>query len=82
MRGVPAIVIAAMFVFFAEPAAADPYRWCAIYRGGGSESCYFMTLEQCQASVSGRAGFCRPNYYRDNQGGSAVQPDTYRPRRR
>ncbi|HWL31327.1 MAG TPA: DUF3551 domain-containing protein [Xanthobacteraceae bacterium] len=43
--------------------AADPYRWCAEYglRGGGATNCYFMTLGQCRAAVSGVGGFCRPN---------------------
>ena len=38
------------------PAAADPYRWCAVYGGGddnGGTNCYFVTLEQCRAAVSG-----------------------------
>ncbi|MBX9826695.1 MAG: DUF3551 domain-containing protein [Xanthobacteraceae bacterium] len=41
-------------------ASADPYRWCAEYGGGGS-NCYFVTLNQCQAAVSGNGGFCRAN---------------------
>jgi hypothetical protein len=46
-----------------QPAHADPYRWCAEYGGGrgGSTNCYFVTLQQCEASVSGNGGFCRPN---------------------
>ena len=48
---------------FAEPAKADPYRWCAEYSGvrGGGTNCYFLTLRQCQETVSGIGGFCRPN---------------------
>jgi len=49
---------------FAEPAKADPYRWCAVYSGGGhggGTNCYFVTLRQCQETVSGIGGFCRPN---------------------
>jgi hypothetical protein len=43
-------------------ASADPYRWCAVYsREGGSTNCYFVTLNQCQAAVSGNGGFCRAN---------------------
>ncbi len=45
-------------------AQADPYRWCADYggfRGGGGSNCYFMTLQQCQATISGVGGTCRPN---------------------
>lgn len=43
-------------------AQADPYRWCALYSGrAGSSNCYFLTLDQCQAAVSGVGGFCQPN---------------------
>ena len=50
------------------PAKADPYRWCAEYAGGargGNTSCYFVTYEQCRASVSGVGGFCRVNGFYD-----------------
>lgn len=46
------------------PAQADPYKWCADYAGGGrggSSNCYFVTLQQCQAAISGNGGFCRVN---------------------
>jgi len=48
-------------------AQADPYRWCSVYMGedGGSSNCYFVTLEQCRANVSGVGGFCQPSpFYR------------------
>jgi hypothetical protein len=47
----------------AGPAQADPYRWCAEYGGGrgGGTNCYFVTIQQCQAAISGNGGFCRPN---------------------
>jgi hypothetical protein len=44
--------------------AADPYRWCALYFGdglGGTTTCYFVTQEQCLATVSGVGGYCMPN---------------------
>jgi hypothetical protein len=66
MRVALLLVVITSAAFLATQAQADPYRWCAIYRGS-SESCYFVTIEQCQASVSGRGGFCRPNYYSDRQ---------------
>jgi len=46
-------------------AKADPYRWCAEYGGGrgGGTNCYFVTLEQCRAAISGNGGFCRPNTF-------------------
>jgi len=50
--------------FASQPAHADPYRWCAEYgggRGGGGTNCYFKTIQQCQAAISGNGGFCRLN---------------------
>ena len=45
--------------------AADDYPYCSYQfgRGGdaGGSSCYFATLEQCRASVSGVGGFCTDN---------------------
>ena len=46
----------------ADLAAADPYKWCANYRNGGS-NCGFTTFEQCQATVSGVGGSCGPNQF-------------------
>jgi Protein of unknown function (DUF3551) len=49
-----------------DTAKADPYPWCAEYTGGGlggSSNCYFMTLQQCQATVSGVGGYCTQNSY-------------------
>ena len=45
---------------------ADPYRWCAEYGGGGT-NCYFVTLEQCRAAISGNGGFCRQNGFYDGR---------------
>ena len=44
-------------------AKADPYRWCAEDGGarGGGTNCYFVTIEQCRAAISGNGGFCVPN---------------------
>ena len=44
-------------------AKADPYRWCGLYNtgGGGGSNCYFRTLEQCRATLSGIGGSCIPN---------------------
>ena len=44
------------------PAAAGDYPWCA--QGGEYDypgECAYSTLEQCQASVSGRLLFCDRN---------------------
>lgn len=56
------VLLAASAAF--DSARADPYRWCAQYGGrSGATNCYFMTLGQCQAAVSGVGGFCRPNTF-------------------
>jgi hypothetical protein len=67
------VAIAVLFTLIVasnpQPTRADPYRWCATYgKGfGGAENCYFMTIEQCRASVSGLGGFCRPNNFYDGK---------------
>ena len=55
-------IVAASFTF--DAAKADPYPWCADYTvlgGIGARNCYFMTLGQCRASVSGVGGMCVHN---------------------
>ena len=45
---------------------ADPYRWCAVYSGGGNgggRNCGFITLDQCRATISGIGGVCEPNLF-------------------
>ena len=46
-------------------AKADPYRWCAQYGPSedGGTNCYFVTLEQCRAAISGAGGYCAPNNF-------------------
>jgi hypothetical protein len=76
MRLVIAFLAALMVIAAADSASADPYRWCAEYTGrglGGSSNCYFVTLAQCQAAVSGVGGFCRPSPW-------YAGPDERRPR--
>ena len=60
----PVIAVGSMISLFliAGPAAADPYRWCAVERTGGT-NCGFTTIEQCRATVSGIGGFCQPNSF-------------------
>jgi hypothetical protein len=61
------ILLATLAVLIAasvsDTAQADPYRWCANYsgRGGGAQNCYFVTIQQCQAAISGNGGWCTPN---------------------
>ena len=66
------ILVAAAFVLLAAgalsgTAQADPYRWCADYGGRtGGSNCYFLTIEQCRAAISGMTtGTCRPNGFYD-----------------
>src|ERR1700760_3203300 len=55
MKKIVALFALAASLGFASVAKADPYRWCAEYGnfGGGGTNCYFMTLGQCQAAISG-----------------------------
>jgi hypothetical protein len=69
----------------ADAARADPYRWCAEYgggRGGGGTNCYFRTLAQCQATISGIGGFCRPNTFYTGEGDGPRPRKRYRHRHR
>jgi hypothetical protein len=52
-----------------DTARADPYRWCAVLGNADAigTSCYFLTLEQCQATVSGNGGFCTGNNFYDGR---------------
>jgi hypothetical protein len=70
MRTLIATLFMLMVASTIEPAQADPYRWCAEYSGGGQgggTNCYFLTLQQCQATVSGIGGFCRENNFYDGR---------------
>ena len=40
-------------------AQAQDYPWCAIYAKDGDTHCFFTSLEQCMATVSGIGGFCQ-----------------------
>jgi hypothetical protein len=48
-------------------AQADPYRWCAMYGARGATNCYFVSLDQCRAALSGMGGFCQPNNFYDGR---------------
>jgi hypothetical protein len=78
MRMTLAAALAALAIAAAaDTAQADPYRWCALYGGaggaGGGTNCYFVTLAQCQATVSGTGGFCQPNPFYTGGGGRATK---------
>jgi len=84
MRIAIAAVFSLMIVSAAAPAKADPYRWCAQYGGyggGGVESCWYVTLEQCRAAVSGIGGFCRESGWYDGRPVSTDGPLPKRHRR-
>ena len=75
------IAIAALFLIavatVAEPAKADPYRWCALYGsfgGGGVESCWYLTIEQCRAAISGLGRFCKESAWYDGRPVSTDAP--------
>jgi len=77
MRIVFATYVALLASVLTEPAAADPYKWCAVYGDKvGGMNCYFLTLEQCRAAISGVGGFCEPNQFYD--GRPVVTPDAPR----
>jgi len=72
MRIVIAILLALIAGSATDTARADPYRWCAQYNGpGASTNCYFLTLEQCEAAISGVGGLCLPNGFYDGRPATA-----------
>jgi hypothetical protein len=73
----PATALFALaLVTTATPAAARPGEFCRNdYSGAGVRGCSFATMEQCQASVSGRNGFCeRDPFMPDSSNVLAYQP--------
>jgi len=84
MRCAIPIVLIALFAAAGDsPAHADPYRWCGVYGGGDGSvatNCYFLTLQQCRAAISGNGGFCTPNTFYDGRPVGA--PDEGQPIRR
>jgi hypothetical protein len=71
MRVAIAVLFALLLGIASDTARADPYHWCAVYGGGSSDdggtNCYFVTLAQCRAAVSGVGGFCAPNQFYDGR---------------
>ena len=79
MRFRAKVIVAALLMIPAvltqTPASAS---WCAQYSGdGGRESCGFSTFQQCQATVSGIGGFCRPSQYDNPDYASAGRKRRY-----
>ena len=63
-------------------AQADPYRWCAMYSARGATNCYFVSLDQCRAALSGMGGFCQPNNFYDGRPVFAAEDGIRRSRSR
>jgi hypothetical protein len=76
MRLVLAVLIGVIAGSSADTARADPYRWCFDSAGDNAAgtNCYFITLEQCRASISGIGGFCRPNLFYDGRPEETPEP--------
>jgi hypothetical protein len=81
MRIAFGILLAALTGGTIDTARADPYPWCAVLgiSDNVGTNCYYMTLQQCRASVSGIGGFCTHNNFYD---GRPVTPDAVRPGRK
>jgi len=67
--------ILAVFGFLALALTATDVRgannnWCATYTKPENENCTFATFEQCQATVWGVGGWCRPNPLPDHAASS------------
>jgi Protein of unknown function (DUF3551) len=58
-----AFAIAATALASSPSRAQVEYPWCAISSTGqsGTPNCYYATLDQCKAFLSGQAGFCQAN---------------------
>jgi hypothetical protein len=70
----------AAVVCIERPAEARDYPWCAEgdYKDGAT-NCGFVTLQQCQDTVRGSNGSCRPNL--QYQAPPEPHPLTRQPRR-
>lgn len=68
LLALPALLAASPARAYEKP--YDPYPWCARYGDGmsGASNCGFLTLEQCQATVSGVGGSCEPNLFYNPRG--------------
>ena len=67
MKSVLALAVLSAGLWAADTAPgmaqADPYRWCAEMGGGGEggfTNCYFITREQCEATVAALTSLIEP----------------------
>jgi hypothetical protein len=58
---------ALLAVSAAATTSAQAAPWCAFY-GSSTYNCGFHSFEQCQATVRGAGGWCRPNFFEGNTG--------------
>jgi hypothetical protein len=89
-----AALLAVGVLTYADGAKADPYRWCAQYgtSDDNGTNCYFVTLDQCRAAISGNGGpsarrtisttapRCRPARALRGAATAAAAPDNHRRR--
>src|SRR5262249_27030308 len=67
--GVSSIALATMVLTATDVRSANN-NWCATYTKPENENCTFATFEQCQATVWGVGGWCRPNPFPDTAFGT------------
>ena len=73
--------IAAFGISLVTTAAADPYRWCAVYSYDVEiRNCGFVTIEQCRAAISGVGGYCEANPFYTGPDEKPAKPARKRPR--
>jgi hypothetical protein len=73
------VVVSIMFatlLLCTDGAHAAP--WCANYSGKGGTNCGFYSFQQCQATVSGRGGFCSVNPFENPYWGARDSRRGYR----
>ena len=72
MTASAAALCTAVFVGFAAP-AAQAGEYCSV-NSSGMRGCGYVSLEQCQAAMSGLMGTCtRDPYYKDPKDALALQ---------
>jgi len=77
--GVGSIALATMVLTATDVRSANN-NWCAIYTKPENENCTFATFEQCQATVWGIGGWCRPNPFPNTAFGTGWTWSTKPPR--
>jgi hypothetical protein len=81
MRTIPLVAIT-FATLSLSTIGAHAAPWCADYSGKGGTNCGFYSFQQCQATVSGRGGFCRPNPFEVYGSAGSAYGSAREPRRR